>query len=91
MTDDTLTRLQAIIRSRAKERPQHSYTVRLLDGGSALQKRKIGEEAIEVITAIEQADIVAESADLLFHLCVYLEALGLSIDDVYRELQTRMK
>lgn len=56
-----------------------------------MQKRKIGEEAVEVITATNNLEIISESADLLFHLCVYLEATGASIDDVYRELQTRMK
>lgn len=89
--DDILLRLQATIHSRARERPSGSYTARLLDAGAAVQKRKIGEEAVEVITATNNLEIISESADLLFHLCVYLEATGASIDDVYRELQTRMK
>ena len=90
-TSDTLTALQEIIRSRAHECSEDSYTAHLLKGGAALQKRKIGEEAVEVITATAKKEIVAESADLLFHLCVYLEASGLSIDDVYSELRNRMK
>lgn len=88
---DMLQKIQQIIRERKTATSEHSYTARLFAGGSSLQKRKIGEEAVEVITALEDAEIVSESADLLFHLCVYLVATGLSIDDVYRELEQRMK
>lgn len=88
---DTLQQLEKIIRERKATAPSSSYTARLFAGGSALQKRKIGEEAVEVIVALTNEEIIAESADLLFHLCVYLTAVGISLDDVYQELEQRMK
>jgi len=89
--NDTLIELQNIIRSRIHADPNVSYTASLYAGGEPLQKRKIGEEAVEVITALGSEEIVNEVADLIFHLIVYLETMGVSVEDVAEELRRRMK
>jgi len=89
-----LTRLAATIARRALERPAGSYTVKLLDRGVPKVSQKVGEEAIEVVVAANAEDgsrLVSESADLLYHLLVLLEARGVSLDDVLRVLEEREK
>jgi len=88
---DTLVALQSIIRSRIGADPKESYTASLYAGGVPLQKRKIGEEAVEVITAVDNKEIINETADLIFHLIVYLETIGISVEDIAEELKRRMK
>lgn len=85
-------RLAARIRDRALNRPHGSYTVQLLDAGPAGVAQKVGEEAAEVIVAAlaqEGPRLAAEAADLLYHLLVLLQAKGVTIDDVWRELESR--
>jgi phosphoribosyl-ATP pyrophosphohydrolase/phosphoribosyl-AMP cyclohydrolase len=87
-----LTRLAATIVRRSSDRPAGSYTVKLLDHGVAKISQKFGEEAIEVVVAANAEDsqrLAAESADLLYHLLVLLEARGVPLDDVLRALQAR--
>ena len=87
-----LTRLAATIRQRAAERPDNSYTVTLLDKGAAKAAQKVGEEAVEVVIAAnaETSDrLASESADLLYHLLVLLEARRVPLDDVLRVLEER--
>jgi phosphoribosyl-ATP pyrophosphohydrolase/phosphoribosyl-AMP cyclohydrolase len=70
------------ITQRALERPEGSYVVSLLEGGVADAARKVGEEAVETVTAAlaEPDDRLAEeAADLLFHLYVLLAARGVDI------------
>ena len=89
-----LTRLATTIARRAAERPEGSYTVRLLDHGVAKISQKVGEEAVEVVVAANAEDgqrLAAESADLLYHLLVLLAARGVSLDDVLRALEEREK
>jgi phosphoribosyl-ATP pyrophosphohydrolase/phosphoribosyl-AMP cyclohydrolase len=90
----TLTRLAATIADRAVGRPAASYTARLLDGGVAKISQKVGEEAVELVVAANAEDggrIAAESADLLYHLLVLLQARGVPLDAVWRELENRTK
>jgi phosphoribosyl-ATP pyrophosphohydrolase/phosphoribosyl-AMP cyclohydrolase len=87
-----LTRLAATIARRATERPADSYTVRLLDRGTAKVAQKVGEEAVEVVVAAigeDKVRLAAESADLLYHLLVLLQARGVSLDDVLSALEAR--
>jgi phosphoribosyl-AMP cyclohydrolase / phosphoribosyl-ATP pyrophosphohydrolase len=87
-----LTRLAATIAARAAERPAGSYTVSLLDHGIAKISQKVGEEAVEVVVAATTEDdrrLAAESADLLFHLLVLLQARGIPFDDVLSALEAR--
>jgi phosphoribosyl-ATP pyrophosphohydrolase len=83
-----------VIESRAAERPEGSYTARLLDEGIAAVSQKIGEEAVELVVAANAQDdgrVAAESADLLYHLLVLLKARGVPLDAVLRELENRSR
>ena len=89
-----LTRLATTIAARAVERPAGSYTVKLLDRGTPKVSQKVGEEAIEVIVAANAEDgarLASESADLLYHLLVLLQARGIGFDDVLQALEAREK
>ncbi len=91
MADDILTRLEATIRARRGGDAGASYVASLFAGGTPRIARKVGEEAVEtVIAALAEPDtLVAEAADLVFHLLVLLAAAGLSLDDVTAELARR--
>ena len=87
-----LSRLAGVIAARAAERPDGSYTVRLLDAGVPGVSQKVGEEAVELVVAAnvqDEARVAAESADLLYHLLVLLQARGVPLDAVLRELENR--
>jgi phosphoribosyl-ATP pyrophosphohydrolase len=88
----TLESLAQIIAERASAGGELSYTRKLLDEGPEKAAKKLGEEAVETaIAAIsgDKDDLVAESADLLYHLLVVLEARGVALSDVYAELERR--
>ena len=87
-----LARLEGVIAQRASEKPEASYTARLLDKGITKVAQKVGEEGVETALAgaAEGEDkVVEESADLLFHLLVLLRARGLTLQQVVRELEGR--
>jgi phosphoribosyl-AMP cyclohydrolase / phosphoribosyl-ATP pyrophosphohydrolase len=89
-----LTRLGATIARRAVERPAGSYTVELLDRGVPKLSQKVGEEAVEVVvaaTAEEPERLASEAADLLYHLLVLLQARGVPLDAVWKELAHRSR
>jgi phosphoribosyl-ATP pyrophosphohydrolase/phosphoribosyl-AMP cyclohydrolase len=89
-----LERLRHTIAARAAERPEGSYTVALLDKGPAKASQKVGEEAVEVVVAANAetpARLASESADLLYHLLVLLESRGVALDDVWSELERRVR
>jgi len=93
MSDDVLTRLAATIHARRAESAGKSYTRQLLDAGPMKCAKKLGEEAVEtVIAGVHQDDaaLKAESADLLYHLLVLLEARGVALADVLSVLESRM-
>ena len=88
----TLDRLAAIIASRRHADPATSHVAKLLKQGRAKIAGKVGEEAVETVIAAVQNDraaIVAESADLLFHLSVLWADAGISPDDIDAELARR--
>lgn len=92
MTDDRLARLTKTIRARRGADPETSYVAKLFERGRERIAQKIGEEAVETVIAATNGDaqgVVAESADLIFHLAVLLESLGLSFDAVLDELERR--
>src|SRR2546428_1159783 len=81
----TLVRLAGTIARRARERPEGSYTARLLSDGVARLAQKLGEEAVETVvaaTAEDGARLASEAADLLYHLLVLLEAKRLPLERV---------
>jgi phosphoribosyl-ATP pyrophosphohydrolase len=95
MTDyrlDVLGALATEIASRKTASPDHSYTSTLISQGVEKCAKKLGEEAIETALASVMRDkphIAAESADLLYHLLVLLEATDVSLADVMAELERR--
>ena len=89
-----LQRLAATVAQRATERPAGSYTVQLLAAGLPRVSQKVGEEAIEVVVAANSEDagrLASETADLLYHLLVLLQARGVPLDAVWRELDQRTR
>lgn len=88
----TLADLEKIVTERASAAPDESWTARLLAAGPERAAKKFGEEAIEAVIAAAtgtQAELVAESADVLYHLMVVLAARGVRLDDVMAELEGR--
>jgi phosphoribosyl-ATP pyrophosphohydrolase len=88
----TLESLAKIIAERGQVGGERSYTRKLLEDGPAKAAKKLGEEAVETAIAAVSGDkgaLVAESADLLYHLLVVLEARGVALSDVYAELERR--
>jgi phosphoribosyl-ATP pyrophosphohydrolase/phosphoribosyl-AMP cyclohydrolase len=87
-----LSRLAATIAARAAERPGGSYTVELLEQGVSKISQKVGEEAVELVVAANAEDdarVVAESADLLYHLLVALDQRRVPLSSVMDELRRR--
>ncbi len=87
-----LSRLATTIARRAQDRPDGSYTVKLLDRGVAKIAQKVGEEAVETVvaaTAEDEIRLAAETADLLYHLLVLLQARGVPLEQVWGELERR--
>ena len=92
MSRFTIHDLAATIDARAASGGEASYTRKLLDKGPAHCATKLGEEAVEtVIAAVEddRAHLIAESADLLFHLLVLLKSRGVRLEDVEDALAQR--
>jgi phosphoribosyl-ATP pyrophosphohydrolase len=87
-----LAELEGVIASRKGAAPDRSYTSRLLAGGVATIGAKVTEEAGEVVhaAAAESADrVVAEAADLAYHLLVLLAARDVPLVSVADELARR--
>jgi phosphoribosyl-ATP pyrophosphohydrolase len=88
----TLNDLEERIRERATASADESYTRSLLDRGVAHCARKLGEESLETVLAAvaeDRARLIAESADLLYHLLVLLHARGIALQEVEAELWER--
>jgi len=80
-----LAELDALVAQRHAERPEGSYTTSLFEGGIRRMAQKVGEEGVETALAAvaqDDAELLGESADLVFHLTVLLRARGLSLTDV---------
>ncbi len=87
-----LTELEAVIAERIAARPEGSYTAGLHARGVNRMAQKVGEEGLEVaLAAATETDekLVAESADLLYHLALLLTSRGLSLEHVATELRAR--
>lgn len=84
--------LEEVLRERAQADPDSSYTARLIQTGVKRIAQKVGEEGVEVALAGVtggEAELLDESADLLYHLLVLLVSRGLSISQVVNVLQSR--
>jgi phosphoribosyl-ATP pyrophosphohydrolase len=92
MSRFTVHDLAATIEARAASGGEASYTRKLLDKGVAHCAKKMGEEAVETVIAAlgdDRDHIIAESADLVFHLLVLLKAAGVRLDEVEAVLEKR--
>lgn len=86
-----LATLVTTLEDRVRERPEGSYTVRLLDDEN-LRLKKLGEETAELVTALARGEsqrIPEEAADLLYHLIVALRGAGVRLSDVLGVLERR--
>lgn len=87
-----LEALESIIAERLTERPAGSYSARLHAEGPRRIAQKVGEEGLEVaLAAAADTDerVIAESADLLYHLLLLLRSRGLRLEQVVAELESR--
>lgn len=88
----TLEELEARIAIRAAASPEESYTANLIARGMKKAAQKVGEEATEAVIAAvtgDRAELVKESADLLYHLLVVLKAADIPLGEVLAELDAR--
>jgi phosphoribosyl-ATP pyrophosphohydrolase len=89
---DSLSLLESTILARRGADPSASYVAKLRAQGKAKMAQKLGEEAVETVIAALGGDreaLTGEAADLLFHLLVLLADGGVSLSDVYAELDRR--
>src|SRR5450432_4928647 len=92
MSRFTIYDLAATIDARAASGGEASYTRRLLDKGAEHCAKKFGEEVVETVIAAVENDrdhLIAESADLLFHLLVLLKSRGVALEEVEAALAQR--
>ncbi len=88
----SLHELAARVKERAQASAEVSYTRKLIDRGIAHCAKKLGEEAVEMAIAAIAEDrdrVIAETADLLYHLVVVLEVRGITLAEVEAELAQR--
>jgi phosphoribosyl-ATP pyrophosphohydrolase len=93
MSTFSLDDLAARVKERAAASPDVSYTRKLIDRGVAHCAKKLGEEAVETALAAVAEDrerLIAEAADLLYHLLVLLEARGVTLAEVEAALAARV-
>jgi phosphoribosyl-ATP pyrophosphohydrolase len=92
MSRFTIQDLAATIDARAASGGEASYTKKLLDKGAVHCAKKMGEEAVETVIAAAESNrdhLIAESADLLYHLLVLFKASGITLADVEAKLAER--
>ncbi|SJL83293.1 bifunctional phosphoribosyl-AMP cyclohydrolase/phosphoribosyl-ATP diphosphatase HisIE [Vibrio palustris] len=87
-----LQQLETLLGQRKNADPDTSYTASLYARGTKRISQKVGEEGVEVALAAtsgDKAELVCESADLMYHLLVLLNDQGLSMSDVINKLKER--
>lgn len=88
----TLEGLMQLIEGRKNEKKEGSYTTYLFEKGIDKILKKVGEESTEVIIAAkadDRAETVYEIADLAYHVMVLMVQMGISVEDIHRELASR--
>ncbi|MEM0139201.1 MAG: bifunctional phosphoribosyl-AMP cyclohydrolase/phosphoribosyl-ATP diphosphatase HisIE [Ferroplasma sp.] len=88
---EVLLNLQDLIYKTKNEPRKDSYTTELFESGEENIKKKVGEEAVETILAQGKDRIVYETADLFYHLLVYLSYNNIRLEDIMNELEKRNK
>ena len=84
--------LMSLIEGRKTEKKEGSYTTYLFEKGLDKMLKKVGEESTEVIIAAKANDkkeTVYEIADLAYHVMVMMIEMGISLEDIHRELASR--
>jgi phosphoribosyl-ATP pyrophosphohydrolase len=92
MSNFTVQDLAENVRQRAGASPDVSYTRKLLDRGVVHCAKKLGEEAVEAAIAAVGEDrdrLIAEAADVIYHLLVVLQARDIDFNEVQAELERR--
>lgn len=88
----SLQNLYDMLVGRKEDKPEGSYTTYLFEKGIDKILKKVGEECTEVIIAgkaDDKAETVYELADLAYHAMVLMVEMGISVEDVHRELASR--
>jgi phosphoribosyl-ATP pyrophosphohydrolase/phosphoribosyl-AMP cyclohydrolase len=91
--DTVLAALDAVLAERERERPEGSYTVRLLDDEN-LRLKKLGEETTELVAALARGDrdqAVQEAADLVYHVLAALRGADVALAAVMEALEKRRR
>ena len=89
---DFLQTLEAVIEARKTAAAADSYTAELFAAGPNRIAQKVGEEGVELALASvtgSREEIVAEAADLVFHLLVLLRNQDIGLGDIVQELESR--
>ena len=88
----TMEGLMELIEGRKTEKKEGSYTTYLFEKGIDKILKKVGEESTEVIIAAkadDKAETIYEISDLAYHVMVLMIEMGISIDDIKKELASR--
>ena len=88
----SLEALVSLIEGRKKEKKEGSYTTYLFEKGIDKILKKVGEECTEVIIAgkaDDKKETIYEIADLAYHTLVLMIQMGISLEDIHRELASR--
>ncbi len=88
----SLEGLMQLLVSRKEEKKEGSYTTYLFEKGRDKILKKVGEECTEVIVAAkgdDKAETVYEIADLAYHVMVLMIDMGITLEDIHRELASR--
>ena len=92
LSEFSLDRLLEVIRGRKIEKKEGSYTTYLFEKGIDKILKKVGEECTEVIIAgkaNDKAETIYEISDLVYHVMVLMVEMGISTEDIHRELASR--
>ena len=92
LKDFSLSALMQLIEGRKTDKKEGSYTTYLFEKGIDKILKKVGEECTEVIIAGKAGDkkeTVYEVADLCYHVLVMMVEMGISLEDIYKELASR--
>lgn len=88
----TLEALYGLLEQRNAQRPEGSYTTYLFDKGREKILKKVGEECTEVVIGAmkdSREETIYEISDLCYHVLVLMVAMGISVEDVKKELASR--
>lgn len=88
----SLEQLMSLLKGRKEEKKEGSYTTYLFEKGIDKILKKVGEESTEVIIAgkaDDKKETVYEIADLAYHVMVLMTEMGISLEDIHRELASR--